>query len=153
MGAHEVNFEEDTGIQRTNPRHRRSTDRRANGTVLSPTRFGAECADNVAGKMGSPKGKVGSVCPFFAFSLFSVFLSLSLSYTEAHTPKISFSLIHTCKLFLCLCPSLFPSLCLSLSLTCLPTPYLLILESLGGVDESLTQMSTSEGGSATSGNC
>lgn len=99
MGTHKATLEEDAGIQRTNPRHRRSTrQRRANGVVPSPNQtLRAGGADYMAGRMGSPKGKLGSVSPFFSF--ISVF-SVPLCYTETHPY------------------SYFSALTLSLSLTC-----------------------------------
>lgn len=71
-----MTLEEDKGIQRTNPRHRRSTrQRRANGVIPSPTRLSAGGADYMARRIiGSSKGKMGSVSPFLPF--FSLFLLL-----------------------------------------------------------------------------
>lgn len=95
MGAHKATLEEDAGIQRTNPRHRRSTrQRRANGVIPSLTRLSsAGGTDYMAGKMGSPKGKVGSQ-PLFSFVFV---LSLSLTHTP-HTQnsvvQIAFPLLY-----------------------------------------------------------
>lgn len=152
----------------------------------------------MAGKMGSPQGRVGSVYPFFLS-----FFSPPFSLTETHTPYFSdlsslFSLINTPATILSLSLSLWaPPLSLPHPTYLLwdlwrrqpcPTrdakngdmtsgqrtwatppvpPHLLPLqtafitsyaahlkpiESLGG-RECLTQISTSEGVSATLGNC
>lgn len=198
MGTHKATLEEDAGIQRTNPRHRRSTrQRRANGVVPSPNQtLRAGGADYMAGRMGSPKGKLGSVSPFFSF--ISVF-SVPLCYTETHPYSCfsalarSLSLSHMYNYCFPLSgfhhsPSPTPYLLWDLwrrqpcptrdakngdttsgqrtwaTPLCLPPPahpdgfitsyaaHFKPIESLGG-RECLTQISTSEGVSATLGNC
>lgn len=120
MGAHKVTLEEDAGIQRTNPRHRRSTrQRRANGVVPSPTRFSVlGVLSTWQGEWGPLRGKWG-VSPFFPF-VQSFFLSPFL--TQKHTHNLS-DLSHTHVQLFC-----FP---LSLvSTTLLPHP----LSTLGSVE-------------------
>lgn len=197
-----MTLEEDKGIQRTNPRHRRSTrQRRANGVIPLP-------ADSVLGLLttwqrewGPLRGKWGLSPPFFLAVFFSSFL------TQKHTPRTLFfrsfslylihmynysvSLPHPLSLSL-VSPTLPPppvicsGICGDASFAlpirdakngdttsgqmtwatppCLlpPTPpdgfitsyaaHLEPIESLGG-RECLTQISTSEGVSATLGNC
>lgn len=89
-----MTLEEDAGIQRTNPRHRRSTrQRRANGVVPSPTRFSVlGVLSTWQGEWGPLRGKWG-VSPFFPL-VQSFFLSPFLTQKHTHNPLFQIYLIH-----------------------------------------------------------
>lgn len=146
----------------------------------------------MAGRMGSPKGKVGSVSPFFPL-VQSFFLSPFLTLKHTHNPVFQIYLIHMYNYSVSLSlvsTTLLPHPLSTLGSVetpalphqrcqkwghnfwtedlghapCLPPPappdgfitsyaaHLKPIESLGG-RECLTQISTSEGVSATLGNC
>lgn len=165
-----------------------------------PDSLSAGGADYVAGRTGSPKGRVGSLAAFLPFFFFSLFFSPSLKHkphTQNPIVQIAFSLLYL--------PYYIQFLSLSLGSPTLPPPphlsalgsvekpalpdqrcqnwghnfwtedigrepcaspppappdgfitsyaaHLKPIESLGG-RECLTQISTSEGVSATLGNC
>lgn len=89
-----MTLEEDAGIQRTNPRHRRSTRQKGKwGRPLPHQILHAGGAEYMAGRMGSPKGKVGSVSPFFPL-VQSFFLSPFLTQKHTHNPLFQIYLIH-----------------------------------------------------------
>lgn len=145
----------------------------------------------MAGRMGSPKGKVGSVSPFFP--LVQSFFSPFLTQKHTHNPVFQIYLIHMYNYSVSLSlvsTTLLPHPLSTLGSVetpalphqrcqkwghnfwtedlghapCLPPPappdgfitsyaaHLKPIESLGG-QECLTQISTSEGVSATLGNC
>lgn len=114
VGAHKATLEEDAGIRRKRPRHRRSTrqqkarrGRPLPGQILSvlgvPTTW--------QGRWGPLRGEWGLSTPFF----FLFFLPLSLSQKHTHTlflrSFLSFSLINT------------PATILSLSLSLCGLPH------------------------------